>query len=122
MKNFAIATLIVAAAAMSVAPVAEAKPLQMPPIGQVKLPPNFKLKSPGPIKLMPINPATPPAPPVSKGYDDGALAFGLGLAAVGVIAAAASSHNNGYGECWYEKRVRYDEDGYKYVKKIRVCE
>ncbi len=92
------------------------------PVGPIKLPPNVKIKTPGPIKIMPIDPITPAKPPVSKGYDDGALAFGLGLATVGVIAAAAASHNNGYAECWYEKRVRYDEDGYKYVKKIRVCE
>lgn len=125
MKNFAIAALIAAAAAMSVATVTEAKPLQLPPVGPIKLPPNVKIKTLGPIKIMPIDPVTPAKPPVSKGYDDGALAFGLGLATVGVIAAAAASHNNnnnGYAECWYEKRVRYDAAGYKYVKKIRVCE
>lgn len=122
MKNFAIAILVAAAAAMSVATVAEAKMIQVPPVGPIKLPPNVKIKTPGPIKIMPIDPITPAKPPVSKGYDDGALAFGLGLATVGVIAAAAAGHNNGYAECWYEKRVRYDEDGYKYVKKIRVCE
>lgn len=122
MRNFAIAALIAAAAAMSVATVTEAKMIQVQPVGPIQLPPNAKIKTPGPIKIMPINPITPAKPPVSKGYDDGALAFGLGLATVGVIAAAAASHNNGYSECWYEKRVRYDEDGYKYVKKIRVCE
>ena len=102
MRNFAIAALIAAAAAMSVATVTEAKMIQVQPVGPIQLPPNAKIKTPGPIKIMPINPITPAKPPVSKGYDDGALAFGL--------------------ECWYEKRVRYDEDGYKYVKKIRVCE
>jgi len=122
MRNFAIAALIAAAAAMSVATVTEAKMIQVQPVGPIQLPPNAKIKTPGPIKIMPINPITPAKPPVSKGYDDGALAFGLGLATVGVIAAAAASHNDGYSECWYEKRVRYDEDGYKYVKKIRVCE
>jgi hypothetical protein len=122
MKNFAIAALITAAAAMSVATVTEAKPLQIPPVGPIKLPPNVKVKTPGPIKLMPIDPIKPAKPPVSKGYDDGALAFGLGLAAVGVIAAAAASHGNDYGDCWYEKRVRFDAYGYKLVKKIRVCE
>lgn len=121
MKNFALAALIAAAAAMSVATVTEAKMIQVPPVGPIKLPPNVKIKIPGPVKL--IDPVAPPVkPPVDKGYDDGALAFGLGLATVGVIAAAAASHNSGYAECWYEKRIRYDEDGYKYVKKIRVCE
>ncbi|HWU62930.1 MAG TPA: hypothetical protein VN112_12995 [Ensifer sp.] len=122
MKNFAIAILIAAAAATSVATVAEAKMIQVPPGGTIKLPPNVKIKTPGPIKIMPIDPITPAKPPVSKGYDDGALAFGLGLATVGVIAAAAASHSGDYGDCWYEKRVRYDAYGYKHVKKIRVCE
>ena len=122
MKKIAIATLIAAAAALSLATVSEAKPLQLPPVGPVKLPPNVKLKVPGPVKLMPVDPATPPAPPVAKGYDDGALALGLGIATVGMIAAAAASHQDAYGDCWYEKRVRYDAYGYKHAKKVRICE
>lgn len=53
---------------------------------------------------------------------DGAIMFGAGLAAIGLLAAASQARAEPAYDCWTEKRVRYDRDGYRYVKRVRVCE
>lgn len=148
MKNFAIATLVIATAAFSfTSAAAHADGFKIPPAGQ-KIDPGFKTPK-GPINVGQINPGviknpiwvTPkippvkplpvgplPVPPKPKGgmSNDEALALGLGIATVGVIAAAAASQHSAaaYDDdgCWYEKQLRYKKSGKAYYKKVLVCE
>lgn len=147
MKTFAIATLVIATAAFSFTSVAaHADGFKIPPAGQ-KIDPGFKtpkgplqvgqinpgvFKNPGlvkpkfPVKPLPGGPL--PVEPKPKGglTNEEALALGLGVATVGVIAAAAASQHRAaaYDDdgCWYEKQLRYKKSGKAYYKKVLVCE
>lgn len=145
MKTFALATLVIATAAFAFTSSAQAGGLQLPGNGgNVK--PGFQLPK-GPVNVGQINPGVVknpvfvnpklpvkplpggplPVPPKPKGgmSDGDALALGLGIATVGMIAAAAASQHNSaaYGEeCWYEKQLRHKKSGKPYYKKVLVCE
>ena len=148
MKTFAIATLVIATAAFSFTSVAaHADGFKIPPVG-TKIDPGFKTPK-GPIKIgqrdpsvvknpVFINPKFPPVKPLPGGplpvepkpkgglTNEEALALGLGVATVGVIAAAAASQHNAaaYDDdgCWYEKQLRHKKSGKAYYKKVLVCE
>lgn len=52
-------------------------------------------------------------------YGYGAAAFGGALLLGALIA---SSNRAEAGECWIEKRKRYDAYGYPYFTKVRICD
>ncbi|GEO98665.1 hypothetical protein [Methylobacterium haplocladii] len=67
---------------------------------------------------LPNTASAKPFPYYGYGYGYGAAALAGGLA-LGAIAASAASA--GTGDCVIERRRLVDQDGFVYVRSVRVC-